>query len=188
MTPNRLLASVAIALSLGLGTGAALAQSKKELVAKVLQLQQTAIESLGNTVAGTTANQIMAAASRQLGRVPADKREALAKDMQAEVRKFLEELAPQLRQTSAKLAPGTLGAAYEAQFSEDELKTVIGWLESPVSKKYQQIGVEQQQALIQKIVAETKGQVEPRIKTLEKTLVAKIDAAAGTKSGGETKK
>jgi hypothetical protein len=188
MTPNRLLASVALALSLGLGTGAAFAQSKKELVAKVLQLQQGGIEMLGNTVATTTANQIMAAAGRQLSRVPADKREALVKDMQAEVRKFLEDLAPLLRQASVKLAPASLGAAYEEKFSEDELKTVLAWLESPVSKKYQQVGMEQQQALMQKVIAETKGQVEPKIKTLEKTLTAQIEAAGGgTKPSGDKK-
>lgn len=188
MTPNRLLASVAIALSLGFATGAALAQSKKDLVAKVLQLQQNGIESLGNTVATNTANQILAGAGRQLGRVPAEKRDALAKDMQADVRKFLEELAPLLRQASVKLAPGTLGVAYEEKLSEDELKTVIAWLESPVSKKYQQIGLEQQQALGQKLVTESKGQVDPKIKALEKSLMAKIEAAGGPKAGGDAKK
>lgn len=188
MTPNRLLASVAIALSLGLGTGAALAQSKKELVARVLQLQQGGIEMLGNTVATTTANQIMAAAGRQLGRVPADKREAVAKDMQAEVRKFLEELAPLLRQASVKLAPTTVGAAYEEKFTEDELKTIITWLESPISKKLQQFGAEQQQGLMQRVIAESKGQVEPKIKTLEKTLTAQIEAAGGgNKPAGDKK-
>lgn len=188
MTPNRLLASVAIALSLGFASGITHAQTKKELIAKVLQLQQGGVEMLANTVATNTANQIMGAAVRQFGRVPADKREALAKDMQADVRKFLDELAPQLRQAAVKLAPGSLGAAYEEKLSEDELKTIVAWLESPVSKKFQQIGVEQQQAMTQKIVAETKAQVEPKIKALEKVLMSKIDAAAGGKSGGDAKK
>lgn len=188
MTPNRLLASVAIALSLGLGAGAAFAQSKKELVAKVLQLQQGGIEMLGNSLAADTANRMLAGAGSQLGRVPADKREALAKDLQAEVRKFLEELAPMLRQASVKLAPASLGAAYEEKFSEDELKTILAWLESPVSKKYQQIGMEQEQALRQKVVAESKAQVEPKLKALEKALVAKIEAAGGgNKPAGDKK-
>jgi hypothetical protein len=189
MTPKRLLAAAAIALSLAATAGTAAAESKKELVAKVLQLQQPGIEGLGNTVAGNTANQVLQAAGRALVNVPADKREAVAKELQAEVKKFYDDVSPQLRVAAVKLAPTALGTTYDEKFNEEELKTLIAWLESPVNKKFQQIAGEMQQTLGQKLVDETKSQVEPRLKALEQALQAKLKAAAGPEpKAGSTKK
>lgn len=186
MTSNRMLApmaslaSMAITLGLALASPAAWADTKKELVAKLLQLQQPAIEGLGNTLISNTANGVLQAVGRQMGRVPAEKREALGKELQADVKKFYDDSAPQLRAAAVRLAPSTLGAVYEEKLSEDELKTVIAWLESAASKKFQQIGNELQQNLAQKLITETKAQVEPKLKSLEKTLTTKLEAAIGS--------
>ena len=72
--------------------------------------------------------------------VPPDKREAIGKAIEAEVKKYVEESYPLVRERAIKLAPSTLGAALEEKFSEDELKQLIAWLESPVNKKFQQLG------------------------------------------------
>jgi uncharacterized protein len=114
--------------------------------------------------------------------VAADKREALAAELQAEVRKFFDEAAPLLRERAVKLAPSTIGAALEEKFSEDELKSLIAWLESPVSRKYQQLGSEVQQGLMQKVVAESRPQVEPKLKALDQALTAKLAAAGAAPS------
>jgi len=188
------LARATLITALAATAGLALAQTapssvspaRKELVAKALQLQQAGIESVGNLIANQTANSVLQAAGQALGRVPADKREALVPELQAEVRKFHDEAAPMLRSLAVKLAPTTLGAALEEKFSEDELKTLVAWLESPVSRKYQQVSGEQQQALAQKVVAEARAQMEPKLKALEQSLGAKLSAAgapAGAASG-----
>jgi hypothetical protein len=161
--------------------GLALAQTgasaaKKELVQKVLKLQQPGIEAIGNQLAAQTASQAMQAAGQALGRVPADKRDALAKEVQAEVQKFFNEVAPILRDRAVKLAPSTVGTALEEKFSEDELKQLVAWLESPVSRKYQQFSGDMQQALAQKVVAESRAQVEPKLKALDQSLGAKLTA------------
>lgn len=176
MTVNRVLASVALALSLAGLSSQALAD-KKDLVNKVLQLQQPGIEALGNTLATNTANQVLQAAARTLGQVPADKREAVAKELQTEARKFYEDVSPTLRSTAVKLAPGTLGATLEEKFTEDELKTLVAWLESPVSKKFQQATGELLQGLAQKLVTESRGQVDPKLKAYENALRKKLEAA-----------
>ena len=184
MTLHRLLASVAIVCSLASVASLAQAQTKKELVAKVLQLQQSGIEGLGNTLASNTANQVLQVAGQAVSRVPADKREALATQLQAEVRKFYEDVSPTLRAAALKLAPGTIGATLEEKFTEDELKVLITWLESPVNKKFQQVAGEMQQGLGQKLVAETRPTIEPKLKALEAALVAKINAATGNAGAG----
>lgn len=161
----------------GAQSGASVA--KKDLVQKVLKLNQAGIEAVGAQLAGQTASQAMQAASQAIGRLPADKRDAVAAQVQGDVRKFYDETLPLLRDRAVKLAPATLGAALEEKFSEDELKTLVAWLESPVSRKYQQMAGEQQQALAQKLIEDTRAQIEPKLKTLDQTISTKLSAAAG---------
>ena len=157
--------------------------AKKDLVQKVLTLQQAGIESVGVGIANQTANQVLQVAGQAMGRVPADKREALGAELQAEVRKFFDDVAPLLRASAVKNAPSTIGTALEEKFSEDELKVLISWLESPVSRKYQQMSPELQQGLGQKLVAETRPQIEPKLKALEQVMGAKLAAAVGAAPG-----
>ncbi|GCL62654.1 hypothetical protein [Pseudaquabacterium pictum] len=161
----------------------AVSPAKKELVQKVLTLQQAGIEGIGNALANQTANQVLQVAGQAVARVPAEKREALAAELQAEVKKFFDDIAPVLRASAVKTAPTTIGTALEEKFSEDELKVLVTWLESPVSKKYQQMSGELQQSLGQKLVADTRPQIEPKLKALEGVLGSKLQAAAG-ESGG----
>lgn len=153
--------------------------TKKDQVQKVLQLQQPGIESVGVGLATQTATQVLQVASQAMGRVPADKREAVGAELQAEVRKFYDDVTPLLRASAVKLAPSTIGVVLEEKFSEDELKVLINWLESPVSRKYQQLTGELQQGLGQKLVAETRPQIEPKLKALEQVMAAKLSAAVG---------
>ena len=173
------LAAALLGASAVAGAQAGASAAKKELVQKVLKLNQAGIEAVGTQLAGQTANQAMQSAGQAIGRLPADKRDAVAAQVQGDVRKFYDETAPLLRERAVKLAPATLGAALEEKFSEDELKTLVAWLESPVSRKYQQLAGEQQQALAQKLIEDTRAQIEPRLKTLEQTISTKLSAAAG---------
>lgn len=153
--------------------------AKKELVARVLQLQQSGIEALGTQIAGQTAGQVLQAVGAAMPRVPADKREAVFNQVQADVRKFHDDIAPMLRTRAARLAPTTLGTALEEKFSEEELKSLVAWLESPTSRKFQQVAGEVQQSFAQKLVADTRPQVEPKLKALEESIAAKLNAAGG---------
>jgi uncharacterized protein len=150
------------------------AQTKKELVAKVLQLHQQGIETIGRVIAGQTSQQMLQAAGQALPNVAADKREAVGKEIQADVKKFFDEVEPLLKKRAVELAPATVGPAYEEKFSEDELKTLIAWLESPVSRKYAEIDRSQGNALAEKVVADTRSTIEPKIKALEATVAKRL--------------
>jgi uncharacterized protein len=199
MTPTFRLAPVAVAVMLAgaalpgaaqvaapppAATAAPLATSpaKKELVRKALQLQQAGIESIGVGMANQAAGQLLQLVTPAIGRLPEDKRKSVATDLQADVRKFQGEVTPILRASATKWAPSTLGTALEEKLTEDELKTLIAWLESPVSRKYQQLSGEAQQALTQKIVNETRPQVEPKLKALEQAMMARLQAASAAPS------
>lgn len=159
------------------GASEPLSPAKQALVQKALQLQQSGIEGIGNALANQTAQQVMQVAGQAVGRLPAESRQAVGTELQADVRKFFDEISPMLRASAVKLAPSTIGTALEEKLSEDELKVLIAWLESPVNRKYALIAGESQQALGQKLVADTRTQIEPKLKLLEQTMGARLNTA-----------
>ena len=170
-----------VALLSGATLAHAQTPTKKELAQKLVQLQQPAIDGLARGLVEQPAAQMMQAAGNVLQtQVPADKREAIGKNVEAEVRKFVEESLPLVRERATKIAPAALGAALEEKFSEDELKQLIAWLESPVNKKYQQLGPEMQNGFVQKLVADTRPVVEVRLKALEEKVRVVLGAPAST--------
>jgi len=166
---------------------------KSELVAKVLTLQQAAIEQTAQMLVERPAVQMMQQASVALQtRVPPEKRDAVAKDIQADLKKYADEAGPLVRQQAVKLAPSTIGVLMEQRFTEEELTQLIAILESPVNRKYQQMGGDLQKVLADKLVTETKASVEPKVKALEQALVKHLGlpppTAASAASGAKTSK
>ena len=146
--------------------------SKKELVARILVLQQPAIEQTAQTLVERPAAQLQQQAGLAMQtRVPPEKREAMAKLIQDDLKKYVEETAPQVRQQAVKLAPTTIGVLLEEKFTEEELKQLIAIIESPVNRKYAQMGGEFQKSLGEKLVAQTQPLVEPKVKALEQAVI-----------------
>lgn len=183
---------------LALVTGATLAHAqsnpKKELVAKVLQLQQSSIEGLARNIVERPAVQMMQAAAATLqAQVPPAKREATAKSIDADIRKFVDEGVPILTERAIKIAPSTYGAGLEEKFTEDELRQLIAWLESPVNKKFQQAVPDLQSAFTQKLIAEAGPLLDPKLLALQRKLQATLGvpaapAAAAPKASGAAAK
>jgi hypothetical protein len=118
--------------------------------------------------------QLMQQASVALQRMPADKRDAVARDIQADVRKYADETVPPLRERAVKLAPSVLGPMLEERFTEDELKQLVAWMENPVSRKYAAIGPEMQRALAEKLAADARPSVEPKLQALQASLAKRL--------------
>lgn len=152
--------------------------AKKALIAKILQIQQPAIENMARQLAEQPAVMLMQQAAMALQRMPADKREALAKSLQADAKKYADEATPIVRDRAVKLAPSTIGAILDQRFSEDELKQLVAMLESPVNRKFQSMNGDLQRSLGEKLVAETKPLVEPKVKALEQSVRKRFEAAA----------
>lgn len=141
--------------------------AKKELVAKALSLQQPIFEGMAREIVMRPAMQMGQAAGSALQNVPQDKREAMGKTIDADIRKYVDDSYPLLRDRAVKLAPTTLGPILEEKMSEDELKQLVTWLDSGAAKKYQQIGGDMQQALGQKLIAEAGPLLTPKVQALE---------------------
>lgn len=182
MTPKMTRWTLALMAGLML-TGLAQAQTKKELIAKVIQLQQPSVENVARSIAAQTAQQILEATGPAVAQQPADKREAVAKDVQAEVKKFYGDIESTLRDRAVKLAPTAMAPVLDEKFSEEELKQLVAWLESPTAKKFNESAPVLLEAMQQKLVADTRGTVEPRIRTLESTLRKKLGLPAAAPAG-----
>ena len=151
--------------------------AKKELVQKLLALQQSEFEQVARGIVQQPAMQIMQQVGPVLqNQVPADKREAAAKTIEADVRKYVDETYPLVRERALKLAPATVGTVLEEKFSEDELKQLIAWYESPVNRKFQQAGQEIRGTFLQKLAPEARSVMEPKLQALEPRIRAALGA------------
>lgn len=159
--------------------------AKKELVKKLLQLQQANFDGLARSIVERPAIQLMQAASQALQtQVPADKREVTGKQIEADVKKFVDESSTLLRDRTAKLVPTTFGSGLEEKFTEDELRQFIAWTESPVNKKFQQLLPDIQTGFLQKLVADTSPVLDPKFQALQQKVRATLTNAVGSASGG----
>lgn len=159
--------------------------AKKELVARLLQLQQPGIDNMAKMIAERPVQVLMQQAGQALqSQVPPEKREATAKSLQADAQKFVDEATPVIRERAMKLVPSTVGALMEERFSEDELKQLIAWHESPIKKKYEQVGPELQNSLVQKLLAEAGPVLDPKLQALQQKMGTTLRSAAGAPAGG----
>lgn len=164
--------------------------AKKELVARILVLQQPSIEGLAREVALRPARQLGQEAAMALQTLPPEKRESAARSIDADIRRFIDEATPLLRERAIKAAPSTVGALLEEKMSEDELRQLAAWLDSPAARKYQQLAEPMQEALGQKLLAEADPLLTPKLQTLTQKLrtTLGVPPPAGAASGASAGK
>ncbi len=153
--------------------------AKLDLAQRLVALQAGSLDGLSRNLVETPARQMLSAAEPLIGRVPAEKREATAKQIQADARKYVEETFPIVRKRAGELSNSVLLAQIEERFTEDELRQIVAFLESPANKKMQQVMPEISNALAQKLVADTRPSVEPRIKALEASIAKQLGITPG---------
>ena len=157
--------------------------AKLDLAQRLVALQAGSLDGLSRNLVETPARQMLAAAEPLIGRVPAEKREATAKQIQADARKYVEETFPIVRKRAGELSNSVLLPQIEEKFTEEELRQIVAFLESPANKKLQQAMPEISNVLAQKLVADTRPSVEPRIKALEASIGKSLGITPGAASG-----
>lgn len=173
---NKVLATALIAASCTLAQADPAA--KKALVDKVLQLQRPAVEAQARALGERPAALLMQQAAIMVQqRVPVEKREALMKEIQNDLRKYVDETTPLIREQALRLHPTVTGAVIDAKFSEAELKELVAALDAPAFRKYQQSSDEMFRPLNEKLVQDNRPTIEPKIKALEQTLSKRLEAA-----------
>jgi uncharacterized protein len=165
----------------------AAAQSKKELVQKLMLNQQPLIDNAAQNMAEQPARQLVGGAKQVLSQaVPPEKREAAAKQVDAEIKKYLDGAVPLFKASANKLSASSVAPALEEKFSEDELKQLIAILESPVLKKYQTALPEMiGSSFLEKVVADVRPQLDPKLQAVQNNLRSILDTASGGKLSGQ---
>ena len=149
--------------------------AKKELAARIVKLQMPGIEGLARSLAEQPAIALLERAGQILpARVPPDRQEAVGKEIQADVKRFVDEAVPIVRDRAVKLAPTTIGAVLEEKFTEDELRQIVSVMENPAWLKFQQLGPDMQKPLMEKLIADSRPQIEPKIKVLEQSIARRL--------------
>lgn len=163
------LAACSAVLALAAATDAvAEGATKKELVQRVLQAQQAELETVSRGIVERPAAQMMQEAGLAIQRqVSADKRENTGKAVEAEIRKFVDEAYPLVRERALELAPSTIGAVLEEKMTEDELKQLVAWLESGANKKFQSLGPDMRNSFVQKVLGDVRPVVDPKVVALD---------------------
>ena len=178
---NHLLAALALGACVAAQAQAPASPAKKELVQKLLALQQPGSEMAARGLVERPAAVMLQEAGRVLQtQIPPEKREAIGKTIEADAKRYVDEALPVVRERALKVAPTTLGVALEEKFSEDELKQLIAWFESPVNKKFQAASGEMQNNFMQKLVAEARPLIEPKLQALEQKVRTALGAPAAT--------
>ena len=168
------LALLTVALA---GSSLAMAQDKSALIKQFIELQRPGIESLARGLVEQSSAPIAQAGSQYLQtQVPPEKREAAAKAADAELKKYFDDAYPIVRDKAVQLAPAALSPLMEQNFSEDELKQLLAWINSPLSKKYQELNPKLQAALTEKLVAETRSTIEPKMVALDSSVAKALGA------------
>ncbi len=98
----------------------------------------------------------------------------MAKELQADAKKYVDEAVPIVRERAIRLAPGTIGTLLEQKFNDDELRQIIAVLENPVWTRYQQLGGEMQAAFVEKLVADARPAIDPKVKALEQSMARRL--------------
>ncbi len=141
--------------------------AKKALIDKLLAIQAPSMDVLARELVQRPMVPLMQQVTAALQQVPADKREATGKALEAQVKKFLDDSVPQVKASAVRNLPGAVGTLLDERFTEDELRTIVTWMESPVSKKFGGMQQDMQKALVEKIMAENGPALDQRFKTLQ---------------------
>jgi len=166
-------------LALAFAAQAQTSPAKKELVARIIKSQQPAIEAIARSLVERPALEIMGGAMQVIQtRVAKDKQEATARDVQAEAQKYAQDAVPYAQQRAVALAPSTVGSVLETNFNEDELRQIAAALENPALIKFQNALPEIQNVLGEKLVADTRTTIEPKVRALDDAVSKRLGLPA----------
>ena len=177
---KKLLTSVAfLALTL---SGTAQAQTidpKLEWATKAVALQQgPELERLVSQLAESSSQNIVQSWGVKLrSDVPKDRVEQTAQSLNAELKKYNDDVTKIINGKVNKASADSLIPVYMARFSLDELKQLVAFFESPAVKKYQTAAPELGNVFVNQLIIETRGDVSVRAKQFDDA-AAKIVGSA----------
>lgn len=154
--------------------------AKKDLIQRLITVTQPEVDALAQRLATQPAAPLVASIQQYLTtQVPQEKREATAKQVDPLIRKYVDEAVPLVREAAVKHVPQAYKASLEENFSEDELRQLVTYMESPVRKKWEQRNPELANALAKKAWEEVSPQLEQKLQGTQKAVIKILETASG---------
>jgi hypothetical protein len=150
----------------------------KRLVQTMLQLRKAEFELMAQQMVMQPLGPLSQQVNAALQRVAPERREALARDIDEDVRKFLGETVPGAQARAVQLAPSTSGAVLEERLTEDEMRQVLAIVENPAFKKFAAVSAEANQRLVQALAQDLGAQLNPKYQALQRTLSQRLNPPA----------
>lgn len=153
--------------------------AKKELVQRLLNLQQNQLDDITSDVVARPAQQIAAAADEALQtQVPPAKHPPIVKKIQESLQKYKEGTMPLVRDRAGKISQASIGPFLEEKFTEEELRQLVTSLEAPAFKKFQQAQPELINLYVAAVRKDLATAVQPKIDALERDVRAALGVQA----------
>ncbi|MDO5290201.1 MAG: hypothetical protein Q4F13_11285 [Pseudomonadota bacterium] len=158
--------------------------AKRALAVKLAQLQQQADSAAmaEQLTMGAVQPLIVGWSQRLDETVPPARQKEVRDKLDVELKKFADSTRKTIEGQTAKAAEAALVPIFMEKLSEEELKTIIAYLESPASAKFQALGEEAAGAWAKRIIDATKPSVESGAKTFEASASRIVSGASGNGS------
>jgi hypothetical protein len=114
------------------------------------------------------------------GRVSAAKQESTLREIATDLQKYIDEATPTVRDNAVRLKAPTLAPLLTQNFSDDELRQLIALLESPVKKKFESLVPQFERAFGERLAAESRAAIDPKLQTMTQNVGLKLRAATMT--------
>jgi len=182
MKLTQTVSTMMMASALALTAVSAHADGKTDQIQRLPMAQKSELDGVATNLTQSPARQLMSQLVQPaMGLVPAEKREATAKQIDAELQKYLDAATPIVKASANKTGVPAIASVLADKFTEDELKQLAAMLESPIIKKYQAALPEVQKAMLEKITADARPQVDPKLQALQENVRKILDTASGGK-------
>ena len=175
--------AILFAAACAVSTGAnAQNDNKRALAVKLAQMQQKADgDAMVEQLTATAVQPLLAGWSQRLDEtVPPARQKEVRDKLDVELKKYADSTHKVVEAQTAKAAEAALVPIFMEKLTEDELKQIVAYMESPVSAKFQALGPDATNAWAKRIIDATKPQVESGAKTFEAAANRIVSSSGGS--------
>lgn len=155
---------------------------KKDLATRIVTLQKAHdMDALIAQLAASATQTVVSTWLPRLDDLPPARQKAAADQLDVELKKFNEDNLRTIRSRNDRISLEVLVPAYSEQFTAEEMKQLIAFMESPVIKKFYAANPHMANLLAKRLVEATRTDVEARIKAFDARASRILGGAVGKK-------
>ena len=167
-------------------TGASAQDAKKTLATKLAQMQAKSDgAAMANQLTADAVQLPLSTWSQRLDEsVPPARQKDVRDKLDVELKKFADNTHKAIDAQVSKAAEAALVPVFMDKLSEDEMKTIIAYMESPAAVKFQSLSADAGNAWAQKVIDATRPTVEANVKSFDAAASKIVGVPAASPGGG----